>query len=232
MSANQEYYPNGVRKIAFIWQKASERDYMGELALWLSRQDLTHVQVRIANEGFEQQFSGGGLEINVNLFLLREWFPDYSLQDLFDEFSDLLERDLLSLHKRSPFFGHHSGLFYWNVGVEHLDELTPYIPYTPIKKREPQPDKSPCFIYVLYNGHHYKVGISNSIRKRIAQLQTASSLPIECVFRIDGPRHKISKIERRAHKRLASVNTSGEWFDCELSVITDVIEEIASEVLK
>jgi hypothetical protein len=55
----------------------------------------------------------------------------------------------------------------------------------------------------------YKVGTATDPARRLADLQTASPLPLELVCTIDGDR----ATETRIHRALSDRRTRGEWFD-------------------
>lgn len=69
-----------------------------------------------------------------------------------------------------------------------------------------------CFVYVMDNGFHRKVGISNNPDKRRNALYTASSLPIEVVYRVRCARPECIDIEKRVHRAHSSQRVNGEWF--------------------
>lgn len=66
------------------------------------------------------------------------------------------------------------------------------------------------YIYILKSGDLYKIGQSAKPRKRLRQLRTGSSLPIEVVYTMRTPHYKF--VEKILHNRLADKRVRGEWF--------------------
>jgi len=68
------------------------------------------------------------------------------------------------------------------------------------------------------NDGRYKIGIAKDPKKRIKQLQTGNSDPLELIDTYQS--ENASTIETALHNRFSYVRNVGEWFD--LSVIEEV----------
>lgn len=87
-----------------------------------------------------------------------------------------------------------------------------------------------CFIYVMDNGLHRKVGISKHPKKRVKSLSTGSSRPITLIYAEIFTKKKCLKIERSVHRTFKHHRTNGEWFDVSGSEIIEEIEYILWEM--
>lgn len=67
------------------------------------------------------------------------------------------------------------------------------------------------------NDGRYKIGISNTPKKRILQLQTGNSDELELIESY--PSENASKIEAALHRQYSHTKLNGEWFD--LSIIEE-----------
>jgi hypothetical protein len=89
-----------------------------------------------------------------------------------------------------------------------LDEL--------LRKPAPSPRRQlqDSFIYIIRNDHGMlKIGVSTNPSARLAQLRTASAVPLTIAYiaalRCDG-----RTVEAEVHRGLADCRQNGEWFSC------------------
>lgn len=68
------------------------------------------------------------------------------------------------------------------------------------------------YVYVILNPEleHYKVGVSQDVSKRLAELQTGSSVALEVLMSIETS--DPYSLEKELHARFAGKRLSGEWF--------------------
>jgi Meiotically up-regulated gene 113 len=83
---------------------------------------------------------------------------------------------------------------------------------------EPPPQIS--FIYLI--GHAgsagpFKIGRTNNVEQRLAQLQTATYEKLLLIESHPVPRAEVLSIESRIHETLAGYRMAGEWFSCDLA---------------
>ena len=89
---------------------------------------------------------------------------------------------------------------------------------------------APSHVYVIstFGGFFSKIGVSDSPRKRLAQLQTACphelTLCYSLAFR---DRSEARVIEHAAHELLADRREAGEWFDIPPDMGMDAIMQVA-----
>lgn len=86
-------------------------------------------------------------------------------------------------------------------------------------------------IYLIGDGHNYKIGISKAPKKRIRQLQTGNGCKLRLIKEFQNP-SKIyceSLMEKRLHFLLRQFKKTGEWFefrDMDKERIIDLIEKM------
>lgn len=78
-------------------------------------------------------------------------------------------------------------------------------------------------VYFISNGFHIKIGRTNNLRNRLANLQTSSSLPLEIIAAIETDNSVA--LESIVHDHFKDRRTNGEWFDIDK---TDVVRYIES----
>ena len=81
-------------------------------------------------------------------------------------------------------------------------------------------------VYLLANldKGHYKIGITSStVEKRVKQLQTGSSEPIDIIAVFETDFH--SKVEKTLHRKYDSKRLEGEWFMLEPEDVTSFLTE-------
>lgn len=81
-------------------------------------------------------------------------------------------------------------------------------------------------VYLLANldDGHYKIGItSGEVSKRVKDLQTGNSVPIDVIAIFESDFH--SKIERTLHRKYDSKRLEGEWFMLEPEDVTNFLTE-------
>ena len=93
-----------------------------------------------------------------------------------------------------------------------------FLPVTVTLKKSPD---GWCYVYVLQDGGHVKIGRTCDPDLRIADLQTAHHRPLTLVCAV--PAH--AALERALHERFAHLKQKGEWFtlDAELTSFIDVM---------
>ena len=81
-------------------------------------------------------------------------------------------------------------------------------------------------VYLLANldKGHYKIGITTSaVEKRVKQLQTGSSEPIDIIHIFETDFH--SKVEKTLHRKFDSKRLEGEWFLLEKEDVDNFLDE-------
>lgn len=84
------------------------------------------------------------------------------------------------------------------------------------------------YVYLMRCGDRYKIGITNDVNRRLAQLGKQSPYPLEIVHTIRAPYPK--SIENRLHAMYKRVRVHVEWFEFEESDIPGVIEAMNDAV--
>ena len=69
------------------------------------------------------------------------------------------------------------------------------------------------YLYLLQCGEHYKIGFSQTPRKRLRQLRTGSPHPIIVVHELRTAFYR--QIEKKLHYKFADKRGRGEWFKLE-----------------
>jgi len=83
------------------------------------------------------------------------------------------------------------------------------------------------FIYLLgraYSDCSFKIGKANDVRRRLAQLNTASDVKLHLIDFRPVPFRAVLAIERRIHKSLSKYRRNGEWFVTDLTTVRAVVE--------
>jgi Meiotically up-regulated gene 113 len=88
---------------------------------------------------------------------------------------------------------------------------------------EPDSDK---FLYVVRGGGLVKIGITNNPNARLAQLQSASTAPLDFAW-IAAASDATAAIEREAHNMLAEHRRNGEWFEIQPDAAVGAISAAA-----
>ncbi len=99
----------------------------------------------------------------------------------------------------------------WANAILSLEDSKHVIPMRKmISSREGQ------YVYLFKNPYgFYKIGISNSPKKRASSIQSSSGVPITiCSLWLTG-QHKAIFVEKAAHTFFRARNTMGEWFSSE-----------------
>lgn len=136
---------------------------------------------------------------------------------------------LKSLYARNLLWENSGGFLHVNDGLSYTELREIYKDKFGAKSKaspKSKEDMSDCYIYLLDNGFHRKVGISNNVKKRIKQLQTASSLPIKCVQKSLLTRSVAASIERKLHAKFSASQTSGEWFSSDAETISAAMDKM------
>lgn len=85
------------------------------------------------------------------------------------------------------------------------------------------------FVYVIgANADHHKIGVSINPEFRLAQLQTASPLPLRLAYTTAEMLDAAERIEAHAHWLLRDCRLSGEWFHIG---VEDALKAVAAAVL-
>lgn len=66
-----------------------------------------------------------------------------------------------------------------------------------------------CYLYVIQDRHHVKIGRAADPNQRLSELQTAHHRKLTLVCAV--PAH--AALERAVHERFASAQLEGEWFE-------------------
>ncbi len=74
------------------------------------------------------------------------------------------------------------------------------------------------WVYFVRGGDRIKIGYAANTGRRIADLQTASPVPLELLTAIPGSRD----LERELHRQFAALRTHGEWFRAEDPLLSHV----------
>jgi hypothetical protein len=83
-----------------------------------------------------------------------------------------------------------------------------------LRKPSPRRQSQGSFIYIIRSDHGLiKIGISSNPNARLAQLSTASAIPLKLAY-VGALRGSGYAIEAEAHRTLAAYRRSGEWFNC------------------
>ena len=88
-----------------------------------------------------------------------------------------------------------------------------------------------AFVYVMKCGKFVKVGIAADVNRRRKSLYCGNPFPIEIAHARRVPASHAEIIERLAHDLLAGWHHRLEWFDCDLTTATDVVD-FASDVIE
>lgn len=66
------------------------------------------------------------------------------------------------------------------------------------------------YIYVLQSGQHYKIGKTQNVDNRVAQISPKTPLPVSHIHTIESD--DMGWVERWLHQKFANYRTNGEWF--------------------
>lgn len=85
----------------------------------------------------------------------------------------------------------------------------------------------PTFVYIMSCNGAMKIGKADNPEKRVKDLQTGSATPIKLVdsYRIRS-KGFARYVEKRAHKHLADIHMSGEWFEEDISRAQETIQGV------
>jgi hypothetical protein len=94
-------------------------------------------------------------------------------------------------------------------------------------------DRSRHNLYVISCGEKTKVGISKSIKVRIATLQELSPIQMKVEWQRSGPAYLIRKIERHVQEALCNhrLQFSREWFSLSVPVVIATVEEVFAKMI-
>jgi Rha family phage regulatory protein len=90
----------------------------------------------------------------------------------------------------------------------------------------PQTNRDRQFVYVFKNPltNYVKIGITNNIDKRQAQLETGAGVKLELIYN-SVITTNARDIERLAHEYFKDYNIFGEWFDVDSNVVIDFLQK-------
>lgn len=92
------------------------------------------------------------------------------------------------------------------------------------------------YIYIISDGHNYKIGKSNDVEKRLKGLSTGNSKHLSIVGKYEVDSACAGEIEKQLHNRFKQYNIKNEWFsdviEKYIPQIKDIIEEIANNVVE
>lgn len=67
-----------------------------------------------------------------------------------------------------------------------------------------------------------KIGVANSVRARMAQLEKMSPAPLKELCRLETDR--LGSLEKELHRRFAEYRSHGEWFRAEPPILAFIAE--------
>lgn len=73
-------------------------------------------------------------------------------------------------------------------------------------------------VYFIQAGDRIKIGVTKNVRKRIAVMQTGSSVPLVLLATRKGD----TGLEREYHARFAHLRLHGEWFEANPAIMSEV----------
>jgi len=90
----------------------------------------------------------------------------------------------------------------------------------------PQINRDRQFVYVFKNPltNYVKIGITNNIDKRQAQLETGAGVKLELIYN-SVITTNARDIERLAHEYFKDHNVFGEWFDVDSNIVVDFLQK-------
>ena len=223
-----ENYQNGIvyLKIPYYEQQSCMRDLLPEVALWLSVYSFTPIELEILNGGL-LSYGSGGTDFQIDTIGIMQRLS-CSADAIWSAFLGLCDEGIC---KHAVYHRGFSRSLDFSIDAEDLHALAEKRERKPKQKREPRrKDTSDCYVYIVDNGFHRKIGISNNVDNRVRQLQTASSLPLTCVYTKLLARTDAANLERRLHAEFQDLNTSGEWFEASLEIIQAKIKAMGFEI--
>jgi len=84
----------------------------------------------------------------------------------------------------------------------------------------------PGDVYLITNGHLYKIGVSTDTVRRLREIERASGMPVTILAKravLD-----MLSYEQERHERYASYRREGEWFDLSNDELDALIAELGS----
>ena len=80
------------------------------------------------------------------------------------------------------------------------------------------------YVYIMYDGLNYKIGITNNLKSRKATLQTGNSKELSIAGYVTvTDRLEAATLEKALHSKFGTCRISGEWFDCSWLMIEKTI---------
>lgn len=71
----------------------------------------------------------------------------------------------------------------------------------------------PHRVYLIQCGPFVKIGIATEVAARLADLQIGNPVELTLIWHSwELTKNEAARVERRAHRKLASCRVSGEWF--------------------
>lgn len=95
-----------------------------------------------------------------------------------------------------------------------------------IDKTLPETSGKRQYVYIIRDNHkeHIKIGIATDPHKRLAQLQTGNSTPLELEY-VSYVCSNASEIEASLHKHFKDKHVFGEWFDANSSEVIEFLSK-------
>lgn len=83
-----------------------------------------------------------------------------------------------------------------------------------------------CYLYVISDGEHRKIGISLNPKTRLTELQTGNTrkLTLDCLLEFNSQR-EAKNAEHILHSSLFLDRSSGEWFSATLPQIQKIVAQ-------
>jgi len=97
----------------------------------------------------------------------------------------------------------------YGVGIEDREDAEE-LWYSILSQYDFDQNTKSC-VYFIRQGNAIKIGFSDSLDRRLAQIRTSASLP--CVIENAVYTHHAKRVERLLHKALAEYNSHLEWFE-------------------
>ena len=89
---------------------------------------------------------------------------------------------------------------------------------------------SKSYVYFITDGRYVKIGKANSIRERLATLQTGSPLPLILSYALECTTgQEACIIEKHYHSKFGTYRMCGEWFDLPVGLLGSIQEIVDPE---
>lgn len=87
------------------------------------------------------------------------------------------------------------------------------------------------YLYVVTDGEHIKIGISQNVESRLSTLQVGNTRKLHLSLTVDcGNVENAARLERLLHIRYAEFRESGEWFRMSATVVISDMKFVADAI--